>query len=76
MEQHIHDIGALFEQLGLDNSVDAISEFIDKNKRVPGNVELHHAKIWNASQASFLKQAIDEDADWAQVVDQLDAMLR
>lgn len=76
MEQHIHDIGSLFEQLGMDNSVEAINEFINKNNPVPGYVELHHAGFWNTAQSSFLKQAIDEDADWAQVVDQLDAMLR
>jgi len=28
------------------------------------------------SQASFLKQIKDEDADWAEIADQLDALLR
>jgi len=37
---------------------------------------LHEADIWNTSQASFLKQAVEEDADWAEIVNQLDTMLR
>ncbi|NMU76583.1 DUF2789 family protein, partial [Vibrio parahaemolyticus] len=32
--------------------------------------------FWTMSQANFLKQAIEEDADWAELVDQLDVMLR
>ncbi|TBT33456.1 DUF2789 family protein, partial [Vibrio parahaemolyticus] len=34
------------------------------------------ASFWTHSQAAFLKQAIEEDADWAELVDQLDVMLR
>ncbi|PCI07664.1 MAG: hypothetical protein COB77_04160 [Gammaproteobacteria bacterium] len=76
MESPTHNLDSLFSQLGLDSSDEAIDDFINKNKSLPGNVKLHKADFWNSSQASFLKQAKDEDADWAEIVDQLDALLR
>ena len=76
MESQIHSIEALFDQLGLDSSAAGIDKFINAHKPLPANVELHKASFWNSSQAGFLKQTIAEDADWAEVVDHLDAMLR
>ena len=76
METPIHSIASLFEQLGLDASEQAINAFISKHSPLPANVELCNADIWNASQATFLKQMKEDDADWAEIVDQLDTMLR
>lgn len=76
MEATYHSMVSLFDQLGLNSSEQAIEEFINKNRPLPGSMELHLADFWNASQASFLKQVIDEDADWVEIVDHLDAMLR
>ena len=76
MEPPVHNLNVLFDQLGLDDTDEAIQAFISRYKPVPGEVELHQAGFWNSSQASFLKQAIDDDADWSEVVDQLDTMLR
>jgi len=76
MEPPIHNLSSLFKQLGLDNSNEAIDEFINKKQPVPGNLALHEAKFWSASQASFLKEAIEEDADWAEIVDELNVLLR
>ena len=76
MEPLIHSLVSLFDQLGLDSTDEAIEDFINRNNPLPGNVELHKADFWSSSQASFLKQVKDEDADWAEIVDQLDAMLR
>ena len=76
MESPIHTLTSLFDQLGLDSADHAIESFIDGHRPLAGNIALHEADFWNASQASFLKQEIDEDADWAEVVDQLDALLR
>ncbi len=70
------NINTLFDQLGLDDSDHAIEEFVEAHKLVPANLKIHQADFWNASQAAFLQQAIEQDADWAEVVDQLDAMLR
>jgi hypothetical protein len=76
MENPIHSIVSLFDQLGLDSSKEGINNFIDKHGQLAENIELHQANFWNASQASFLKQTLDDDADWVEIVNQLDAMLR
>lgn len=76
MEPPIHDLASLFSQLGLDSADAAIEKFISRNNPLPGHVLLHQADFWTASQASFLQQAKDEDADWVVIVDQLDALLR
>ena len=76
MESPIHTMTSLFDQLGLDSTDQAIEIFIDDHRPLEGSIELHEADFWSASQASFLKQEKDEDADWAEIVDQLDALLR
>lgn len=76
METNTHSLDLLFSQLGLDNSPQAIKDFTLKNQPLSGELELWEADFWSASQASFLKQAKDEDADWASIVDQLNIMLR
>jgi hypothetical protein len=76
MELEAHSLASLFKQLGLDNTEQAIQGFIKKNTPLSSGVDLHEASFWNASQSSFLQQSKDDDADWAEIVDQLDAMLR
>lgn len=76
MEKQNHSLASLFEQLGLESTDQAIQDFINRNAPLPGNVELYKAEFWNSSQASFLQQSKDDDADWAEIVDQLDTMLR
>jgi hypothetical protein len=76
MEPPIHNLPSLFKQLGLDDSDEAIEQFIADHKPLPAAVELHEADCWNSAQAAFLRQEKEEDADWAEIVDQLDAMLR
>jgi hypothetical protein len=70
-----HTMQALFAQLGLDTSDTAIENFIRDNP-LPQDVPLAEAAFWSTGQAQFLREAIAEDADWAEVVDQLDAQLR
>ncbi|HWK54836.1 MAG TPA: DUF2789 family protein [Hyphomicrobiales bacterium] len=69
-------MNALFAQLGLANSDEAIVAFLDANPHARLSAHLHESPIWNASQAAFLRQAILDDADWCNLVDQLDARLR
>lgn len=76
MEPQSHSLTSLFDQLGLEHDDASIDQFISRHKPVPGEIELHQAPFWSASQAAFLKQMIEEDADWAVVIDQFDAMLR
>lgn len=76
MEMPTHTIVSLFNQLGLESTDEAMDAFINRNSPLPGNIMLHKADFWNTSQASCLKEMKDEDADWAEIVDQLDTMLR
>jgi len=66
---------ALFAQLGLPNSEIAIDNFIQDN-HLPAEIPLESAVFWSASQAQFIRESIAQDADWANVVDNLDAQLR
>ncbi|MBE8167537.1 MAG: DUF2789 domain-containing protein [Shewanella sp.] len=75
MEAHIHSLSSLFDQLGLNSSDEAISDFINLNGNLPAETSLHQAKCWNLAQSDCLKEMIEHDADWAEVVDQLDNML-
>lgn len=76
MESPDHSLSSLFVQLGLDSSDQAIERFIAEHTPVAHHIMLHEAGFWNAAQADFLKQAVDDDADWAIVVDRLDSLLR
>jgi len=76
MEPPTHNLTSLFKQLGLENTNEAINDFISKNRPVPSNLALHEAKFWNESQAYFLEEAIEQDADWAEIVDELNVLLR
>ncbi len=75
MDTSTHNLKALFEQLGLDSRADKIETFIE-NHHVAPDLPLAEAPFWNASQASFIKDAIGEDADWCEVIDSLDSLLR
>jgi len=62
--------------MGLVSTNQAIETFIDEHQFLQGNIELHEADFWSASQALFLKEKKYEDADRADIVDQLDTQLR
>ncbi|WP_062063067.1 DUF2789 domain-containing protein [Cellvibrio sp. OA-2007] len=64
----------LFEQLGLKSSNLAIARFI-KLHPLAENVTLQSATFWNPSQRQFINDSLQQDSDWAEVVDQLDALL-
>lgn len=76
MESPIHDLSALFKQLGLAADQAAIDRFIGLHAPLPQTCQLADAPFWSPAQASFLREEILEDADWAEVVDQLDVLLR
>jgi len=64
----------LFLQLGLNNSEQAISGFIGAH-RLAKETSLEQASFWSTSQAQFIKECLDFDSDWAEVVDQLNVQL-
>ncbi|MDC0609615.1 DUF2789 domain-containing protein [Vibrio sp.] len=76
MEMYQHGMADLFEQLGLGGSPEEIKNFVKSHRQRLDSMQLHEANFWNDSQADFLKRAIEQDADWAELVDQLDNMLR
>lgn len=76
MHAQTHDLPALFKQLGLDHDPAAINRFIQQHSPLTANCQLADAAFWNSAQARFLREEILEDADWAEVVDQLNLLLR
>ena len=76
MELSYHSLESLFAQLGLADDRASIEAFIVSHSPLPNSVELADASFWTPAQSAFLREEILEDADWAEVVDELDAMLR
>ncbi len=76
MEKPVHSLTTLFAQLGQPNDEASIAQFIESHRPLAGDVMLHEAAFWTPSQASFLCEAIRDDADWAEVADELNAELR
>lgn len=76
MDTNIHTLQALFEQLGLPSQDTAIETFLAQHRLLESETRLVQADFWTASQRAFLQESLMEDSDWAEVVDQLDALLR
>ena len=65
----------LFTQLGLDSSDEAIESFVAKHRGLNESRHIEEAPFWSDSQASFLRSALLEDAEWVELIDQLNAEL-
>jgi len=76
MDTSTHNIGTLFQQLGLPSSDQDINHFIGHHRLFSKDIKLDEATFWTPSQASFLKEALEDDSDWSEVVDELDCRLR
>ncbi|HEX5676173.1 MAG TPA: DUF2789 domain-containing protein, partial [Azonexus sp.] len=76
MERPVHSLNTLFAQLGQPSDEASIAQFIESHRPLPDDVLLHEAAFWTPSQAAFLREAILDDADWAEVADELNADLR
>lgn len=76
MDSHFHPLGDLFRQLGLPGDAAGIERFLRAAGPLPDATALADAPLWNASQAQFLREQWANDADWAEVVDGLDALMR
>ena len=76
MESSTHTLKDLFGQLGLPDSHEQIEGFISTHRPLDAGIRLADAPFWTSSQANFLRDEIDEDADWAELVDQLNVRLR
>lgn len=76
MYPQTHDLASLFKQLGLAHDQVAIERFVEQHSPLQESCKLADAPFWDTAQAAFLREEIREDADWAEVVDQLNLMLR
>lgn len=76
METAVHTLSNLFAQLGLPTDPADIDRFVKTHRPLPAEQALHEAAFWSPAQAAFLREEILVDADWAGIVDRLDAELR
>jgi len=75
MEAPMHSLNHLFAQLGLDSDDAAIAKFIQAHGPLQHKTVLSEASFWTPAQAAFLREEISKDADWAEVIDELNALL-
>lgn len=76
MEQSIHRFHDLFAQLGLPSDASNIEQFIASHAPLAADTKLADAPFWSPAQAAFLREACMQDADWAELADQLSMALR
>jgi len=76
MESNLHSMTHLFAQLGLPSEPGEIQGFIEGHRPLPPHLALFEAPFWTQSQAEFLREQIQNDADWAGIIDKFDSGLR
>ena len=76
MEAPNHKFSELFKQLGLPDDPVGIDQFITSHSPLKNEIKLVDAPFWTEAQKTFLKDSIEEDADWAVMFDQLNEALR
>ena len=76
MEQYHTAMSELFAQLGLPNEANDMQAFIKNHAGLAANIKIESAGFWTPAQAAFLKTALAEDGEWAEVIDQLSNALR
>jgi hypothetical protein len=76
MDTTKHTLTTLFQQLGLPSDQASIESFIDQHAPVPAETALQDAAFWSNSQSNFLEEGLEDDSDWAEIIDELDAQLR
>lgn len=76
MSPHYHQFCELFAQLGLPSDVKDIAAFIQQHSPLPLATRLEEAPFWTPAQAALLRDELAGDADWSELVDQLNLALR
>ncbi len=69
-----YNMNELFAQLGLDNSDEAINQFIEKNK-LAKDEKLVDSNIWTENQRVFLQEEWKKDAAWVETIDELNVRM-
>lgn len=75
METSFHRFSDLFAQLGLPSDEAEIRRFISSHRPLPADMRLADAPFWSPAQAALLREQVRQDADWAEVIDQLNVAL-
>ncbi|WP_299199180.1 DUF2789 domain-containing protein [uncultured Amphritea sp.] len=75
MDRSTHTMNTLFEQLGMPGDDSYIDQFIRTHTLFSQQVKLSDATFWNDSQANFIKECLEADSDWSDVVDELNTRL-
>lgn len=70
MDTSPHTLTILFAQLGLPDTPAAIDHFI-VGHHLPDILLLADAPFWSPGQACLLREALNDDADWAAAADEL-----
>jgi len=76
MDTSFHNMNTLFSQLGLPDDDVSIKAFIREHHHLNKSVRIDKAPFWTTVQARFLREAYQDDSDWVEIVDSLDAQLR
>mgnify|MGYP000196217045 CR=1 FL=1 len=76
MENTNHTLAELFKQLGLANDRKSIESFLKAHRPLNSSTRLEDAAFWTESQSHFIKEQLANDADWAELLDQLSLALR
>ena len=76
MNQFTHHFHDLFAQLGLPSDELGIKHFLTTHTPLAASINLPDASFWTPAQSAFLGEAILQDSDWAELVDQLSNALR
>ena len=76
MDSTYHRFTELFQQLGLASDTRSIQDFLVRHSPLHPSIRLESAPFWSEAQSALLRDEILPDADWAEIVDQLNATLR
>ena len=76
MDTSKHTLSTLFEQLGLAADEKSIEDFVTRHSPLPREIALQDAPFWSESQSHFLEEGLEDDSDWAEIIDELDALMR
>ena len=75
MNPGFHHFSELFAQLGLASDDAGIAAFIAQHRPLPADTLLADAAFWTPAQAALLREQLRQDADWAEIIDQLNVAL-
>lgn len=76
MNKPFESLKDLFKQLGLPDKCSEIESFIKFHAPLDESILLADAAWWSPVQKDFLRDELLRDADWAEVIDLLNNLLR